>query len=188
MHLRFTILFVTFCNLLVSAQTNKAQLLKFYIPKDYSILDSASGNLNNDSYKDLVLILKYKYESTGGDTTRPLLLLAGTKENRYFLMAKNDSVVLCKECGGIFGDPYQGITIKKGFFSIEHYGGSSWRWTRIITFKYDVKSKQFLLHRDAGVSYHNTEHPIKETVIISNKSDFDKLNFVNYSYEKAYKQ
>jgi hypothetical protein len=180
----FTILTSLFCSLLSSGQAN-AQSLKSYIPQGYSILDSASGYLNNDTYKDVVLILKYKYENIGADTTRPLLLLAGTKKNNHYsLMAKNDSVVLCKECGGIFGDPFQGITIKRGYFSIEHYGGSSWRWTRIITFKYSIKTKQFLLHRDAGVSYHNTENPIKETKLISNKSDFGKLNFINFSYAK----
>src|SRR5436190_23810926 len=100
----FTII-VLIINSSLSAQTNSGKKLKTFIPPGYSILDSSSGNLNYDSYKDLVLILKYKYDDINADTTRMLLLLAGEENNLYRLMAKNDSVVLCKNCGGIFGDP-----------------------------------------------------------------------------------
>jgi hypothetical protein len=89
-------------------------------------------------------------------------------------------VVLCKGCGRIFGDPYDGITIRKGYFSIEHYGGSSWRWTRIITFKYDLKSRNFKLHKDAGVSYHNTEEDMKFDPIINNKDRYGKQLFTEF--------
>ena len=178
--LTFIIFFNFFCNLLVSGQKKSSDLNSF-IPAGYSILDSASGNLNKDAYIDLILILKDKCDCT----TRPLILLAGTKNGAYSLIARNDSVVLCKDCGGIFGDPYEGIKIKKGFFSIEHYGGSSWRWSRIITFKYNAKVPGFFLHKDAGVSYHNTEDPIITTKVIRNKQDFGTLNFSKFSYSKT---
>lgn len=157
--------------------------LKQIIPTNFTILDSTSGDLNKDGIKDLVLILKNNYEKFNSDTTRPLLLLQGNKIGQYKLIARNDSVVLCMGCGGVFGDPYQGITIKRGFFSIEHFGGSSWRWTRIITFKFDTKSKRFYLHRDAGQSWH-TSDPNKTTKNIYNKTDFDNLPFYKYSYNK----
>jgi hypothetical protein len=80
----------------------------------------------------------------------------------------------------VFGEPFEGITIKNGYFSIEHYGGSNWRWTRIITFKYDSTLKTFLLHRDAGVSYH-TSVPGKQETVLHNRIDFGKLKFVDYN-------
>ena len=163
------------------AQVPDPKLFQSFIPGSYSLLDSASGDWNKDGYKDLVLILKSDSEEMNPDTTRPLLLLAGTANGGYTLLARNDSVVLCKGCGGVFGDPYAGIVIKNGYFSIEHYGGSNWRWTRVITFKFDVKSNVFRLHRDAGVSYH-TSDPDKTTDIISNKSHYGKLLFTKYSY------
>jgi len=119
-----------------------------------------------------------------GDTTRPLLILLGNEKRFYNLSGRNDSVVLCKSCGGVFGDPYAGMTVKNNFFSIEHYGGSNWRWTRIITFRYDLKSKQVLLHRDAGDSFH-TSDPDKTTTNIYSKEDFVKLLFSGYSYNKG---
>lgn len=157
-----------------------AQTLEKFIPKGYTLLDSASGDLNKDGIKDVVLILKNHLEDIKSDTTRPLLILHGTKSGNYILATKNEHAVLCFGCGGVFGDPYSNLVIINNYFSIEHYGGSSWRWTRIITFKYDLKTKQYVLHRDAGISYH-TSDPDKTTDIITGKKDYGKLPFVKYT-------
>lgn len=161
------------------------QSLTKFIPVDFTILDSASGDINKDGIKDLVVILRNKYENFNTDTTRPLLLLEGNTKGQYKLIVRNDSVVLCMGCGGVHGDPYQGITIKNGYFSIEHFGGSGWRWTRIITFKFEIKTKQFILHRDAGQSWHISD-PNKTTENLFNKEDFDKLTFERFSYNKKW--
>jgi len=163
--------------------TINAQNLMSFIPKGFTLLDSTSGDLNKDGIKDVILILKNDLEEANPDTTRPLLILHGTKSNTYILAAKNNHVVLCKNCGGVFGDPYNNVVAKSNFFSVEHYGGSNWRWTRIITFKYDVKTKQYVLHRDAGISYHASD-PDKTTDVITRKKDYGKLPFVKYTYQE----
>ncbi|HZH36685.1 MAG TPA: hypothetical protein VEX65_05385 [Flavisolibacter sp.] len=149
-----------------------------FIPAGYILLDSASGDLNRDSYRDLVLVLKKNGEEDSVDVPRPLLLLQGSATG-YSLAGRNDNVVLCYSCGGVFGDPYQGITIKNGYFSLEHYGGSSWRWTRIITFRYDAKGKQFRLHRDAGASFHTAE-PDNQEQVLYHPERFGKTWFTQY--------
>jgi hypothetical protein len=152
---------------------------------NYSALDSAVGNLNLDNYPDKLLVLKDKVEGIATNVPRPLLILTGQADHSYKLVARNDSVVLCADCGGVFGDPYEGLTIKDGFFSVEHYGGSGWRWTRIITFKYSAAENNWHLHRDAGISYHNSD-PDKTEEILTNKGDFGKLLFTDYSNEKGF--
>lgn len=179
----FIVIAILSFNKQLSAQSSS---LQSFIPAGYSILDSAAGDFNKDRLKDYILILKVNEEENDADTTRPLLLLMGMADNQYQLAARNDSVVLCKGCGGVFGDPYAGITIKNNFFSIEHYGGSNWRWTRIITFRYDANTKQFILHRDAGESFH-TSDPDKKKLDIHNKEDFGKLFFTEYSYDKVWR-
>ena len=169
----------------INYSAGQSQTLDFVYSCWFSILDSASGDINKDGKKDLLVILKNNLEETSGDTTRPLLILMGNGTGLYDLSDRNDSVVLCKACGGVFGDPYAGMTVKNNFFSIEHYGGSNWRWTRIITFRYDQKSKQVLLHRDAGDSFH-TSDPDKTTLNLYNKEDFGKLSFSEYSYDKGW--
>lgn len=169
---------------LQSHAQSQFQPLNAYILKDFIILDSLSGDLNKDKVKDLVLILKHNQEDNNYDTVRPLLLLEGNNQGLYRLMAKNDNVVLCKICGGVFGNPYKRIVINNGTFSIEHYGGSRFRWTRIITFKFDKTSNQFILKSDAGIVYDNGNPDKKPEKRRYNKKDFGRLAFTKYNYEK----
>jgi len=163
------------------------QTLQSFIPADYSILDSASGDINKDGKKDILVILKSNQEENAGDTVRPLLVLLGSGKELYELAARSDSVVLCKACGGVFGDPYAGMTVKNNFFSIEHYGGSNWRWTRIITFRYDLKTGKIYLHKDAGESFH-VDDPDKTRPYAYSREDYGKLLFSKYSYDKIWRQ
>ena len=174
---------------LITGITSRCQTLKTtkhasFIPQGYTVLDSAFGNLNKDAYPDLLLILRNHTEKMNPDTTRPVILLAGSANGTFKLLGRGDHVVFCANCGGVFGDPYQGITIKNGFFSIEHYGGSSWRWTRIITFRYDPGTATFKLHKDAGVSFHASD-PNKQTSLAHQKENYGKLTLDKYTYEAS---
>lgn len=149
-----------------------------FIPSKFVLLDSAGGDLDRDGVRDLILILRDTAEHTNpDDAARPLLLLKGDGKGSYQLAGRNDSVVLCAGCGGVMGDPYQQMVIKAGYFSIEFYGGSRERWTRIITFKYDLVRKLFVLHRDAGESYDNTAPSKTMKGYVTRQQDFDKLPF-----------
>lgn len=156
-----------------------------FIPDGYTILDSATGDLNLDPYPDMLLVLKKKGEdSIANDVDhtvkRPLLILTGQANKSFKLAARNDNVVYCVNCGGMMGDPYIGIVIKKGYFSIEHYGGSAWRWTRIITFKYSTNDKRWYLYKDGGDSYH-TSDPDKVETNIKTTKEFGKIRFEKFN-------
>ena len=141
--------------------------------------DTASADFNRDGYRDFILILRNNAELQNPDTTRPLLILMGRKDDSLQLLARNDHVVFCAGCGGVFGDPYQGITVKDSFFSVDHYGGSSWRWTRHITFRFNAKKNMFFLHKDGGESFHATD-PDKSTSYFHNKTMYGKWTFAAY--------
>jgi hypothetical protein len=149
----------------------------------YTVLDSKIGDINLDAYPDKVVILKSKSEGIATNLPRPLLLFVGQPDKSFKLQARNNSVVLTADDGGVHGDPYGAIMIKKGYFSIEHYGGSAWRWTRIITFKYSNKENAWYLHRDAGLSFH-LDNPDKKEDIINHKEDFGKVLFEKYRNNK----
>ena len=155
-------------------------------PKGYVLLDSMSGDLNRDAHRDLILIYKQAQESEDFDkpSKRPLLLYLGQTDGRtYRLAARNDKAVLCSLCGGVMGDPYSGLAIKNGFFTVEHHGGSNWRWTRFITFRYDTKDKKWYLHKDGGENYHTSE-PHKSTTSVKTTKDFGRIVFEQFDADK----
>ena len=97
--------------------------LKF-IPKNYVILDSIRGNLNNDAYEDFILVLKKNNEDETSNfydnkpEKRPLLIFLGNANKKLDLKLRTDNAVLCVDgSGAIHGDSYEGIKIKDGYFT-----------------------------------------------------------------------
>jgi hypothetical protein len=155
-----------------------------FIPNGYSALYATEGDLNKDSIADVILILKKNGEENTSNVDkhpekRPLLILTGQADKTYKLAAKNDNAVYCIDCGGMMGDPFVQITIKNGFFSVEHYGGSAWRWTKIVTFKYSAKDDQWFLHKNGTESFNANEPKKVETKILTVK-DFGVVQFEKY--------
>jgi hypothetical protein len=172
------------------SDTAEHSITKF-IPEGYTLLDSATGDLNLDKYPDKLLVLKINGEDSiakdvDHTVKRPLLILIGQANESFTLAARNDNVVYCVNCGGMMGDPYMQIVIKKGYFSIEHYGGSAWRWTRIITFKYSTNDKQWYLYKDGGDSYHTSDLDKVETNIKTTK-EFGKIAFDKFDIYSDWK-
>lgn len=163
---------------------NIAENIGIFIPENYTILDTISGNLNLDNYNDMVLVLKKNNEEKTSDVIenpekRPLLILIGESNNKYKLVERNDNSVYCVDCGGMMGDPYMRTVIKQGYFSIEHYGGSAWRWTRIITYKYSKEDNNWFLYKDGGKIF-NTSEPEKINETIKTTKDFGKVFFKDF--------
>jgi hypothetical protein len=168
--------------LLLSTKFLAQKSINDFVLKGYSILDKAQGDLNQDGYPDYVVILRNNLDTVATDTARPLLIIHGQQNGTYKLAAHSNHIVLCKSCGGVFGDPYTGIVIKHNYFSVEFYGGSNWRWSRVITFKYDPLTQSYILHKDAGDSF-NALDPEKSEPQIYNKQLWNKLPFTQYNYD-----
>lgn len=158
-----------------------------FVPEGYTAIDTSYGNLNLDQYQDMIMVLKQNGEDTASDVDnpekRPLLVLVGQPDNSFQLAARNDNVVLCINCGGAMGDPFTGVTIKNGYFSAEHYGGSAWRWTHIITFKYSPADKNWFLHKIGYESFHAL-NPKEATSRTETTKDFGTLPFEKFDVYK----
>lgn len=168
---------------LISA--SKEELLNRWVA-EYELLDSVSGNLNRDEHPDFIMIYKHREEhKTGPDYYRPVLLYCSDSEGQYHLKAQNKQAVLCYDCGGVMGDPYVDVVVSGGYFTLEHYGGSAWRWSRYITFGYDEESQNWHLHKDGGRSYHTSNPDDYEENILS-KKDFGIIPFKEFKYSENY--
>jgi hypothetical protein len=159
--------------------------VRFYIPSGYTILGQASADINRDGYADVIVVLKNPYEKYNEDTTRALLVLAGNGKGSYRLLARNDSVVLCANCGGAYGDPFQEVAAGKGWFSVRHFGGSGWKRTWWINFAYDRRRRLLLLRSDGGWSWDSSNQDVRAR-ITNRPQDFGRIPFEAFSYNRAF--
>ena len=149
-----------------------------YIGKNETFLKIEYGDLNRDGIDDAVLVTEKK------NGNRPLYILLGTKKGTYKVYGKNENIVYRAEAGGARGDPFCGITIKNGYFSIGHNGGSRWMWTVIITFKYDAKKRKFFLHKEGGSDADTRSSDGEVSVVerrVSTVKDFGVVPFEKYN-------
>ena len=167
------------------------QLLQPFVPAGYQVLFTVAGDLNRDFWPDRVAVLDTLAEPTDSTSDddrftitqlrRPLLLLLGEAGGtRYRLAARNLNVVDCRDCAGAMGgDPFQQVVVKKGYFSVESYGGSAWRWFNVTTFKYDLADQHWYLHRVGQESFH-VMTPDSVTRNVQTPRDFGRIGFEQY--------
>lgn len=140
------------------AQTKLLQAdWKTFIPKGYDTLATANGDLNKDGQEDKVLVLYNlieKKEDNFDDIDRKLIILFkyGTTWKK---VAETTKAVLPKNSGGAFGDPFEGISIKKNSLIIKHYGGSADRWS--YTHRFQFRNNDFYLIGRTSLNYYDGE-------------------------------
>ena len=155
-----------------------------FILAGYDTIMTVTGDMNKDSIADYAMVLKSvkeEKERTIDDTTelpRRILLLLFKNEAGYSLAAKTDQAIMGKEDGGIFGDPFESIGIAKGVLTVQHYGGSAWRWA--YTHKFRYQNTAFYLIGQTSNNYWNVKmcDKLKEFA----GTDFEDINFVTGSY------
>jgi hypothetical protein len=168
--------------------------LNIFIPTGYSVINISSGDANLDGLIDKILVLRKNTEQStsnyveGKPDKRPLLLLLGESKDTYKLIYRNDNVVYCIDCGGAFGDPFTGTTIKNGYFSIESGISGGQHWEQVITFKYDPLKNNWFLYKDHYVSYKmndsndvNAEALVKDIDTLKTQKDFGVIPFETFN-------
>ncbi|WP_166243060.1 hypothetical protein [Paenibacillus turpanensis] len=113
------------------------------IPEGWRILEiqkdvpvKAEGDINQDGILDAAVVLEQTKSPNEEAPARSLLIAFGEKDHSYSLSILADHVILKADEGGIWGDPFEGITINRGSIVVSHYGGSNWRWYNDYRFRY----------------------------------------------------
>jgi hypothetical protein len=190
------VLFLVFClsAVTVNAQTSEAikvpAEVQAFIEKDSKAIALESADLNGDGLQDYILVIerpeltaaKYGYDVQ----QRPLLILVRNNENKLSEVKRNEQIVYCSDCGGVMGDPFMGVTVGKNTFTVNHYGGSAWRWELSYKFNYSRIDKTWQLVRIEKTSYHNVR-PMKETLektVLTPPKDFGKVDIAEFDPAK----
>ncbi len=120
-----------------------AESAEGFIPKGYRILEDAEGDLNGDGIPDEAMVItlessegEEQYNLDSLESYERFLVILFRDGDHYVLKDTNSRCIWCKNCGGVFGDPFSGLTIKRQVLTISHYGGSNWRWAFDRKFRY----------------------------------------------------
>lgn len=114
------------------------------IPKNYSIIDTTSGDLDNDGISEMVVAYNTYQQKEDSFESIPRELIVYKKQNNKWTVWKRSMQALYgSRDGGMMGDPFGEIKIQKGVLSISQDGGSSWKWGH--TDKYRFQNNEFYL-------------------------------------------
>ena len=141
------------------------------------------ADLNRDGRPDAVLVLEPALKP-GDDEfeerPRPLLILVGQSDGTYREAARNAKVVYCSRCGGMMGDPFQGVTVGPGTFTVENAGGSSWRWGVSYRFNYSRRDDAWQLVRVREEDFHASDAATAKTVVSTPPKHFGKIDIADF--------
>lgn len=124
--------------------------LKAFATNGARIMDSLTGDLNNDGRPDALLVLDPPSDSSqklGEGAPRTVLLLIRGEDGKLHEAASNQKVVPCATGGGVSGDPYGFVRLESGQFTVRNGGGSREHWSDEFTFKYSADRKDWLLDK-----------------------------------------
>ncbi|WP_339254167.1 hypothetical protein [Paenibacillus sp. FSL P2-0136] len=157
----------------------KANNINALIPAGWHILEPvlgekaiAKGDLNKDGISDLATVIE-KDTVKDEASPRPLLIAFGGKNNTYTLSIIAKNVVLRSDEGGVWGDPFDSLTIDRGSVLVSDYGGSNWRWYNKYRFRYQDHD-WFLIGSTQG-SYFTGATTMDQ-------SDEDDINYLTGQY------
>jgi hypothetical protein len=164
------------------AEGTPAELVPF-VEKGTRLLDFASADLNGDNLSDYVFILEkpYSEEEVG---QRPLKIAVRDADGKLHVVKVNDKIIECSECGGMMGDPLVGINARQNTFTIEHYGGSNWRWGSIYEFKYSRRDKTWQLTLIESLSHHVFDAEHAKIKKFRPPKDYGKIDIAEFDPKK----
>ncbi len=146
-----------------------------------------AADLNGDGRGDFVLVLERENPAKDADdfpvNQRPLLILLRGADGRLSEAKRNERVVLCSRCGGVFGDPFEGVEVGRNTFTVHLYGGSNWRWKYAYRFNYSRIDGTWQLVRVEEINYHTSDPDKAETKVYTPPRNFGKIDIADFDPE-----
>lgn len=171
----------------VSAQESELKIpadVKPFIEKDKTAVAFESADLDLDGSTDHILIVEDSESASndGNEGVRTMIILI-RKGGKLRVAKTNSNVAFCRECGGAFGDPLDSINVKAGSFTVNNYGGSSWRWGYSFKFNYSRRDRTWQLVRSVEESFNSLDPKTMKRKVHTPKS-FGKIDIADFDPDK----
>jgi hypothetical protein len=151
---------------------SKGQSIIDFVPVGWTILDSASGDINRDGIKDAAIIIQHRDSVTLVNSledtvlTQPRILLILFKKPVDYsleLIEQSNSFIL-KHDNSAMDDPYQELAINNGVLEVKFhlfYNIGSWYVTNAF-YKFRYQQEQFVLIGAGSSSFHRATHDFED--------------------------
>ncbi len=180
-----------FCSLTLQAQSpiNPAEVKPFII-EGFEVLDYKTGDLNGDKKPDAIMILKNPGEDsiTEENPNRPMIVLIRQADGKLKQVLQNDHAIMCRHCGGVFGDRYEGLNICTNGFTLSFYGGSSWRWAYTYDFVYRPATKNWWLVKETQTNFHSGDPETTMKTAGISETEAGTKSLEKFDYEAGYEE
>lgn len=182
-------------SLLCAAPAAAAQVEELKIPAEVrpfveqgtKAIALEAADLNGDGRGDFVLVLERENPAKDADDfpvkQRPLLLLVRGEDGQLSAAKRNERLVMCSQCGGVFGDPFEGIEAGRNTFTLNFYGGSNWRWKYAYKFNYSRIDRTWQLVRAEEIHYHTSDPNKMKTQVFTPPKDYGKIDLADFDPE-----
>lgn len=163
------------------------ELAAFVLPETRALC-AAGADLNGDGVGDYVLVLEKVSERTydpgKAQGERPMLVVVREPGGALRVAARNDRLVYCAACGGVFGDPFEGVEARAETFTVYHYGGSAWRWRADYTFRYVPDAGTWRLAKVIELSYHTADPDKMQRTTFIAPDHFGEIDLADFHPER----
>jgi hypothetical protein len=130
-----------------------------FVPKGWRVhADTLSqADLNGDGRADAAFVITHGGSVAAGSDEQSiakhvLVLALRGSDGRLHRSVVNDAAILDGDEGGVFGDPFESLSVERGAIVIAHYGGSRDRWS--FTHRYRFQNGKWTL---IGLTIGNTD-------------------------------
>lgn len=153
-----------------------------YIFKEYT------NDLNNDKIPDNIEIESVKCKNNYiGDhddmNCRIVRIDLLQKDGTSSFSTSNNNIVPCSDCNEDLTDPFKDLKIRKNSFSIilaYQLVPEGTKMKKIITFKYDKLSNNFILHKEVRISESYKNGEVESKTKVQTVKDFGTIYFSDY--------
>lgn len=156
--------------------------LRALVPDGHEVLAWRQADLDRDGRPDLVFILQrtgsVPFDGDRGDAPRAMVVALADSRGRLRVVAHNDGIVRCQNCGGTWPEPFDELLAHRGGFTLSHYGGSRWRWSESWRFEFDARSGQWLLAAaEMGADTEDEGHQVR---VYRRNQHFGRIRFDDF--------
>ena len=159
---------------------------KAFVAADTTAIAFETADLNRDGRPDAVLVLDPTLkpgDDQFAERPRQLVILVGEADGSYREAVRNGKVAYCSACGGVMGDPFQGVSVGPGTFTVHNAGGSAWRWGVDYTFNYSRRDMTWQLVKVVETSFHASDPDDSKETVSTPPKHFGKIGLAAFDPE-----